>query len=99
MSQDWQQVINLAMAAAMIIFGAGAWSGQRKSGESSNAADIKKVDERVDEIETDLKAKIGWKDYNTRHMSERERVDLLLKPLAERIDRLERNVFNGNHRG
>lgn len=100
MSQDWQTVINLAMSAAMIIFGVGSWSAQRKSGESTNTSDISKLSLVVDDLKKTVATKVGWKDFDREGKAIRREIELQVNPVSDRVEALERRVFNGSgHRG
>jgi hypothetical protein len=106
MTPDWDMVMHLAEAAAMIIFGVGAWSAQRKAGETTNATDISKLATSIGEIKLAIDAKLGWKDFDRISKAERQVTDLQIKNVEDRveavegrIERIDRKVFNGGHRG
>lgn len=102
MPADWDTVWHLATSTALIIFGVGAWSAQRKSGEQINATDVARLTTRVESLEKD---KVNWKDFDRSAKADQRTTDLQIENVCDRVDqvegrvsRLEGKVFNGGHR-
>lgn len=99
MTPDWNIVMHLAEAAAMIIFGVGAWSAQRKAGETTNATDIDKVESDLGKLAQVVAKCVRWEDFNRENTNIREVIKLTVDPVCDRVEKLENKVFNGSHRG
>lgn len=87
--------LHIATSALMFVFGLGAWRARRESAEVVTAADIGRLAKSVQDLDSALSRKVSWKDFDRDRDNFRREVTLQVEPVCDRVERLERKVFNG----
>lgn len=95
MTMEPDTILHVVTSLLMIAFGVGAWRGKRESAEGATAKDVVALTGRIDQAERLINVKVGWKDFERDRVNFRREVALQVDPLCERVERLERKVWNG----